>query len=91
MRRITIKEQQKFLDGFAHQLHSAGMISADDLCYGSVESFTKSDKEYKLLIKLIDYIPKDILKAYNKSLDKRRADKLRKQADAIEAGKASDQ
>jgi cell division septum initiation protein DivIVA len=79
-------EVKKLLDEISRQLFRTGMISADDLCYGSEASFSKSNKEFNAVVKIMNAVPKRLVDAYNAALRKAEADKLRAKADDIERG-----
>lgn len=84
MRTMTSEEQKIVLEALSSALWSASMENMDDVLYGSIQSCEKSGREMRAVERIIKAVPKDIIDAFNKSLRKAKADKLREQADRIE-------
>ena len=79
-------ESRTLLQVIYREMFNAGMIAADDLLYGSNQTFSKSDKEYKGLERVFQSIPEHVRNAYAAELRHEQAEKLRAKADALERG-----
>ena len=86
MRALKSNEVKHLLTVLSKQLFNAGLIQMDNICYGSIEECSKSGKEYRFLIAVLDAVPEDVRKQYNAEILKEKANKLREQADKIERG-----
>lgn len=84
MRQMTVDEQAKVLAALAQNREGADMMLFDSICYGGQIEEYRDAKEY--IERVIKAFPADIRKAYDAGLRKKEADKLRRQADAIERG-----
>lgn len=86
MRLMTEDEQRQLLTALAKNLNYATIISADEICYGSLVSSERAGKEYRYICDIAKAVPPDIIEAFNQERRKAEADKLRQKADAIERG-----
>lgn len=82
MRVMTEAEQTKLLKTLANEFFGADMMTFDAICYGGALEQYRDARDY--IERCIKAVPADIRKAYDKSIKKAEADKLRAQADAIE-------
>lgn len=84
MRTMTEAEQTKLLKTLAQHRFAADMMTFDAICYGGqLEQYRDARNHIEACIKAI---PEDIRNAYDASLRKSEADKLRAKADALENG-----
>ena len=81
-------ESRTLLSVLSKEMFAAGLISADDLLYGSTKTFAKTDGEYKGLVRVMEAIPLHVRNAFNAELRKVQADKLRASAERLERGEA---
>lgn len=84
MRQMTTKEVQRVLDVLAKERFGADMMLFDSICYGGQLENYRDAKNH--IERVIEAFPADIRKGYDAAKRKAKADAMRAEADAIEAG-----